>query len=108
MKLILVLILIVPTLSWAEKKMTAKDMSMLGKIDENAIKNAGPNKPVDQAPAATAGSKFSVSCKDTSGKEFKTGEAGYEDCLNQLRMKGSVKKDNKDGNSANLNFKIGE
>ena len=115
MKLILLLILIVPTLALAEKKMTAKDMSMLGKIDESAIKTAEPNKP-QVGPETAEKSKFSVSCKEANGVEYKVGEVGYDTCLNNLKNRsdfskinsGLNKKDNKDANGSSLNFKIGE
>ena len=116
MKLLLLLILVLPTAALAEKKLTAKDMSMLGKIDENTIKNAEPTKPTVKAQDPAAEAKFSISCKDINGREFKTGEAGYDDCLSQLKMRNNTnklnsginKENNKDASSANLNFKIGE
>lgn len=115
MKSLVFLLFLTPLLALADKQLTTKDMSALGKIDENTIQSAQPNKaPI--GPETPAKSKFSVSCKEVNGVEFKVGEVGYDACLNNLknrsefnkRNSGLNNKDNKESNGSSLNFKLGE
>jgi FKBP-type peptidyl-prolyl cis-trans isomerase len=114
MKYLVFLILLQSSLAFAQKKITEKDLSLLGKIDTENLKKNEDAKPL---PSSTSSeSKFSMSCKDSNGKDFKKGEVGYDTCLAGIKSQhdlnklnsGLNKKDNKDGNSANLNFKIGD
>lgn len=114
MKLLVTLLLLAnSSMVFAEKKMGAKDLSVLGRIDEETYKKVEDNKAI--GPEATAltpskDSRISMSCKDTMGKEYKKGESGYETCLMNLKTQHDMnqgKKDNKNGNSANFNFKVG-
>jgi len=102
---------------FAETKVTEKKLSLLGKIDEESFKKAEPSKTVtEQQHLMPENSKFSMSCKDSIGKEFKKGEAGYDTCLSGIKSQhdlnklnsGLNKKDKNDGNSASFNFKIGD
>lgn len=114
MKLIVLFLVLQSSFAFAEKKVDGKDLSVLGKIDEENFKKVEPSKPNFESD--NKGSRFSMSCKDSSGKEFKKGEQGYETCLSGIKTQhdlnklnsGMNKKDNKDGNSASFNFKIGE
>ncbi len=118
MKLLLVLILALPVSAFAEKKMTAKDMSMLGKIDESNFKQAEPKKDEIKPEAVKNEPKVTMTCKEQDGREFKQGEVGYDNCLNGLRNRSEMSKrnsgvygsDKKDqsGAAAGVNFKIGE
>ncbi len=119
MKYLLLIMLAVPAVSFAEKKMTAKDMSLLGKIDESNFKQAEPKKenpmiaePIKNEP------KVTMTCKEQDGREFKQGEVGYDACLNGLRNRSELSKrnsgvygsDKKDQSSVGtgVNFKIGD
>lgn len=116
MKFFILLLLLQSTLVFAEKKVTAKDMSLLGKIDEESMKKTEPTKLVQDANVSTSKSNFFLSCKDSSGKEFKKGEVGYDACLGGIKNQhdmnklnaGTNKKNDQDRNSATVNFKIGE
>lgn len=113
MKVISIFIILLSFSAYAEKKMTTKDLSMLGKIDESTMK-ADPVKP--EIVTSTTTSKISINCKDSSGKEFTKEDAGYESCLAGIKGNHNLEQKNKnlnqkksnDGNSANFNFKIGE
>jgi len=111
--LVTLLFLLSSSMVFAEKKMEAKDLSVLGRIDEETYKKVEDNKAVGPevtAPVANKDSRISMSCKDTMGKEYKKGDSGYETCLMNLKTQHDMnygKKDNKDGNSANFNFKVG-
>lgn len=115
MKLIILIFLTLPTLAIAEKNISAKDMSMLGKIDESTLTKEATVKPLE-GPESAARSKFSVSCKDANGIEYKAGEVGYDSCLNNLKNRSDLskinsglnKKNSKDSSGSNINFKIGE
>ena len=114
MKFFLVLLLLQSSMAFAEKKIDEKDLSMLGKIDEENVKKMEATKPMPTP--VSKDSKFSMSCKDSSGKEFKKGDVGYDTCLAGIKTQhdmnklnsGLNKKDNKDANSASFNFKIGD
>lgn len=100
MKFLAVLLILQSSLVFAEKKLVQKDLSLLGKIDEESFKKVEPSKPVNDFSSEK--SNLTMSCKDGAGKEFKKGDAGYETCI-----LGMNKKDKKDSSSANFNFKIG-
>ena len=114
MKVLLVLLLLQSSYSLAETKKAKQDMSALGKIDEESINNMEATKPA-VTPVPT-GSKLSMSCKDSIGKVFKQGEAGYDDCLAGIKTQhdmkklnsGVNKKDDQSGNAASFDFKIGD
>lgn len=114
MKYFLVLFLLQSSLVFAEKKVSDKNLSILGKIDEKNFNQTEPKNPIQVADKKE--SKFSISCKDSNGKEFSKGEIGYETCLSGIKSQQDLsklnsntnKKDGKDGNSANINFKIGD
>lgn len=111
--LVMLLVLLNASVVFAEKKMEAKDLSVLGRIDEETYKKVEDNKavgPVVSAPGVAKESRVTMSCKDTIGKEYKKGDAGYETCLMNLKNQRDMnhgKKDSKNGNSANFNFKVG-
>ena len=115
MNLIVLMIVLIPNLVFAEKKIAPKDMSILGKIDESTM-NQEASVTTQTGPETAAKSKFSVTCKDTNGVEYKTGEVGYDACLNNLKGRsnfskmnsGLNKKDAKDSSESKINFKIGE
>jgi hypothetical protein len=114
MKFLVVLLILQSSLVYAEKKVVEKDLSLLGKIDEESFKKTEPSKPINDS--SSGNSSFSMSCKDTSGKEFKKGDAGYDTCLSGIKAQhdlnklnsGMNKKDKNDGNSASFNFKVGD
>ena len=116
MKFIVLILLLQSSLVFAEKKAAEKDLSLLGKIDEESMKKAEPTKLAQDASATTNKSNFYLSCKDSSGKEFKKGEVGYDTCLGGIKNQhdmnklnaGTNKKNDQDRNSATVNFKIGE
>lgn len=117
MKFIFLLFLFQSSLVFAEKAVPQKDLSLLGKIDGESLKKDEPSKTmIDQQHSMPEKSKFSMTCKDSMGKEFKKGEAGYDTCLSGIKSphdlnklnSGLNKKDKNDGNSASFNFKIGD
>ncbi|WP_374078091.1 hypothetical protein [Bdellovibrio bacteriovorus] len=59
-----------------------------------------------KVPSKKGGTKFSTSCKDITGAEFKQGEAGYETCLGQVKPGKSS--DKEPGNSMNVNMDLGD
>ena len=114
MKFFLILLLLHSSMVFAEKKIDEKNLSLLGKIDEENVKKVEEIKPISNP--ISNDSKFTMSCKDSSGKEFKKGDIGYDTCLAGIKTQhdmnklnsGLNKKDNKDANSASFNFKIGD
>jgi hypothetical protein len=114
MKFLVVLLILQSSLVYAEKKIVEKDLSALSRIDEENLKKVESVKSVNDSSASTT--NFSMSCKDTSGKEFKKGDVGYDTCLSGIKAQhdlnklnsGMNKKDKNDGNSASFNFKVGD
>jgi hypothetical protein len=99
---------------FAKNKRDEKDLSLLGKNDEENIKKI---EATQLSPTAISSeSRFSMLCKDSSGKEFKKGDVGYDTCLSRIKTQhdmnklnsGLNKKDDKGANSASFNFKIGD
>lgn len=116
MKKILFILLLLPSLVFAEKQLSKKDMSMLGKIDETTMnaeaKKAGPtfNPEKDEK-------KVTMTCTEKDGRVFKADEVGYDTCLNNLKNSSMFNKrnsgvgsskDTKDQNASGMTFKIGE
>ena len=116
MKLILLIILTIPTLVYAEKKINPKNMSMLGKIDESNFQDKPNEKNVMPVVETKAEPRVTMSCKNKSGVVYGQGQVGYDSCLNELKNRSDFSKknsgvnvnDNKDGTSAGINFKIGD
>ena len=116
MKLILLIILTIPTLVYAEKKITPKDMSMLGKIDESNFQEKPNEKKVMPIVESKNESRVTLSCKNKTGLIYNQGQIGYDDCLNELKNRSDFSKknsgvnvnDNKEATSAGINFKIGD
>ncbi len=111
MKFLTFVLLLVTAQAHAEKKVAAKDMSMLGRIDESTMMEPQTVKAAPNAKPIEA--KFSMSCKDSTGRDFKQGDSGYEACLSQMKAQHDFKKhDGKPGNAAGanagFNFKIGD
>lgn len=59
-----------------------------------------------KAPTKKSDAKFSTSCKDITGAEFKQGQAGYETCLGQVKP--GKTSDKEPGNSMNFNMDLGD
>jgi hypothetical protein len=116
MKTLVLIALILPTLAVAEKKMTVKDMSVLGKIDESNFKVKDPQTNTDFAAPAKNESKMNMICKEQDGRTFKQGEVGYDTCLNGLKNRSALSKrdsgvnanNKQDQASAGVSFKIGD
>jgi hypothetical protein len=114
MKYLIVVFLLHSSIVFAQNKAIEKNLSLLGKIDSENLKKNEDAKPLPST--SSADSKFSMSCKDSNGKDFKKGDVGYDTCLAGIKSQhdlnklnsGLNKKDDKAGNSANLNFKIGD
>ncbi|MBC7714664.1 MAG: hypothetical protein H7177_15065 [Rhizobacter sp.] len=117
MKIILLLVLVIPSIALAEKQMTKKDMSVLGKIDASNFQQ----QPNEKKPDAVIESKKEVAtmnCKDKAGVVYNQGQVGYDNCLNDLKNRSDFSKknsgvnvnnsNNKDGSGAGINFKIGD
>lgn len=115
MKLLFLILLLQSSLLLAEEKVVKKDLTLLGKIDEQK-EAPKPSKPVLETNAKTSDSKFFVTCKDATGKEIKKGEVDFETCLAGIKGQHEINKlngganNNKDikANSATVNFKIGD
>jgi hypothetical protein len=119
MKTLLCLTMLFSFSAFAEKKAAKKpnpDMNLLGRIDEKTLNAEANNtvKPVEVANAET--SKVSFGCKDSTGKQYKQGEPGYEACFSNIKAQHDMNKMNKnnnnqtnaDANSGTVNFKIGD
>lgn len=113
MKFIAVLLLLQSSVVFAEKKISAKDFSTLGKIDESNMIQVESTK---SAPVPVSNnSSFTMSCRDSSGKDFKQGEVGYDSCLAGIKSQHDMNKmnpalkgkNNGSTNGASFNYKIG-
>ena len=117
MKILLLTMMLIPAITFAEKKITKKDMSILGKIDESNFKQEESKKdaPLVTEPANN-GPKLMMNCKEQDGREFKQGEVGYDSCLNGLKNRSEMSKrnsgvygsDKKDQSNVGVTLKIGE
>lgn len=106
-KIIILTLLIQSSVLFAGKKVTVKDLSVLGRIDEKKFKkNDSANSEIN-FNAKPENVKFKMSCKDSNGKEFVKGDDGYDSCFSGINLK-SNKKNETSGNSAGFNYKIGE
>jgi hypothetical protein len=106
----------VATFAFAGKKDADKNSTMLGKLGNIDEQSKQAALPADRPTSVTEQSNFNVTCKDSNGKEFRKNENGYDSCLAGIKSQhdmsklnsGSNKKDKKEANSANFNFKVGE
>lgn len=113
MKFLIVLLLLQSSLVFAAKKTTEKDLSLLGRIDENSL-NMEPTLPKNNNTETK--STFSMSCKDSMGKIFNKEDPGYDTCLAGMKAQhdknklnpGQNKNDNANANSATFNYQIGQ
>lgn len=53
--------------------------------DKRWIQQDNVSKPQD-TPDAKSNVKLTASCKDKSGREFKSDEAGYQACLDEMQL----------------------
>lgn len=120
MKFFLCLTMLLSFSAFAEKKAPAKkaspDMNLLGRIDEKTLNAEASTtvKPIDSVNAET--SKVSFGCKDSTGKQYKQGEPGYDACFSNIKAQHDMNKMNKntnnptnaDANTGSVNFKIGD
>lgn len=116
MKTLLLIILALPTIALADKKINAKDMSVLGKIDaSNFQQQPNENKPEVSLETKTE-PKTTMSCKDKSGIAYTQGQVGYDNCLNDLKNRSDFSKrnsgvnvnNNKEKSGMGINFKLDE
>ncbi len=109
-------LILIPTLTFAERQITKKDMKMLGKIDESTL-NAEAKKQETVPTPEKVKTKITLNCKEQDGRVFNEGETGYDACLSNLKNRSMFSKKNsgagstndpKDQSSSGVEFKIGE
>lgn len=116
MKILILIILAIPAIALADKKLNSKDMSVLGKIDESNFQQQPTEKKPEVIVEKKTESKTTMTCKDKAEIVFNQGQVGYDNCLNDLKNRSDFSKknsgvnanNNKDGSGAGINFKIGD